>query len=192
MSEPVDRLHELLARVQENRQAPRAVAEPRPAAAKAAAAAPFVSARQPMRPAMEEHIPQARSLPAKPVAAPTAQAPLAPAPSRSQPAVVPDRRLSRERLSTPLELAVEDELRKGPSEPPTSQFSLGKEGRAELDLADRAPRAGIGGDAPDFVIEPAPMREPNRPIAQTVSKHATEVDMTFGAMLRRSLSLRPR
>jgi hypothetical protein len=41
------------------------------------------------------------------------------------------------------------------------------------------------------VIEPEPMREPARPIAQVVSRHSPQVDATFGAMLKRSLSLRP-
>jgi hypothetical protein len=41
------------------------------------------------------------------------------------------------------------------------------------------------------VIEPDPPRATNRPIAQLVSKHVTAVDATFGAMLKRSLSLRP-
>lgn len=41
------------------------------------------------------------------------------------------------------------------------------------------------------IIEPDPPREVVRPIAQVVSKHAPAVDATFGAMLKRSLSLRP-
>jgi hypothetical protein len=41
------------------------------------------------------------------------------------------------------------------------------------------------------VIEPDAPRAATRPIAQLVSKHAPVVDATFGAMLKRSLSLRP-
>jgi hypothetical protein len=41
------------------------------------------------------------------------------------------------------------------------------------------------------VIEPEAQRPSTRPIAQLVSKHAPVVDATFGAMLKRSLSLRP-
>lgn len=41
------------------------------------------------------------------------------------------------------------------------------------------------------VIEPDPPRQSARPIAQLVSKHVPAVDATFGAMLKRSLSLRP-
>jgi hypothetical protein len=41
------------------------------------------------------------------------------------------------------------------------------------------------------IIEPDPPREIVRPIAQVMSKHAPPVDATFGAMLKRSLSLRP-
>ena len=41
------------------------------------------------------------------------------------------------------------------------------------------------------IIEPDPPREVVRPIAQVMSKHAPAVDATFGAMLKRSLSLRP-
>ena len=40
-------------------------------------------------------------------------------------------------------------------------------------------------------FEPEVPRAMNRPIAQLVSKHAPVVDATFGAMLKRSLSLRP-
>jgi hypothetical protein len=40
-------------------------------------------------------------------------------------------------------------------------------------------------------IEPDVPRPATRPIAQLVSKHAPVVDATFGAMLKRSLSLRP-
>jgi hypothetical protein len=41
------------------------------------------------------------------------------------------------------------------------------------------------------LIEPEPIREPARPIAQVVSRHSPQADATFGAMLKRSLSLRP-
>lgn len=41
------------------------------------------------------------------------------------------------------------------------------------------------------MIEPEAPRPATRPIAQLVSKHAPVVDATFGAMLKRSLSLRP-
>jgi hypothetical protein len=41
------------------------------------------------------------------------------------------------------------------------------------------------------MIEPDAPRALTRPIAQLVSKHAPVVDATFGAMLKRSLSLRP-
>jgi hypothetical protein len=41
------------------------------------------------------------------------------------------------------------------------------------------------------VIEPDMPRTSARAIAQVVSKHAPAVDATFGAMLKRSLSLRP-
>jgi hypothetical protein len=41
------------------------------------------------------------------------------------------------------------------------------------------------------MIDPDPPRQSTRPIAQLVSKHVPAVDATFGAMLKRSLSLRP-
>ena len=53
-----------------------------------------------------------------------------------------------------------------------------------------APTAQLS-DEP-FTIEPEPLREPTRPIAQVMSKQSMEMDVTFGAMLKRSLSLRPR
>ena len=41
------------------------------------------------------------------------------------------------------------------------------------------------------IIDPAPP-QPTRPVAQVVSKHPSVTPQTFGELLRRSLSLRPR
>jgi hypothetical protein len=54
-----------------------------------------------------------------------------------------------------------------------------------------APPAVIQEPIVPRVIEPEAQRPATRPIAQLVSKHAPVVDATFGAMLKRSLSLRP-
>lgn len=208
MSQQVERLQQLLSRVQENRHAARGRggnAPPAAAAAASVAAAPStgtvakpspqaapasVSARQPTRQIIEETVVAPRSIPTKPAA--TASVAAAPSPRAAQ-EVVPDRKSSRDRLSTPLELAVEDELRRAPSEAPTSEFTASRPARPEPSVAEKPHAAAPSrGDGADIVFEPEPVREPARPIAQTVSRHATEVDMTFGAMLRRSLALRPR
>lgn len=104
-----------------------------------------------------------------------------------------------------------------PKRPPARATSLEKALNAELDREEPAvsappPLAAARREAPATaqrpdrpaaeppagpqpivprLIDPDPPRASARPIAQLVSKHAPAVDATFGAMLKRSLSLRP-
>jgi hypothetical protein len=207
---PVDRLQGLLTRVQENRMAARpapsagaSTASPQPTAAATApkpmsmGASPGMqgAARQPSRaPIAEERVnlPQNRSMGARP---PAAAPEPAPKPREAAPAPVPlatAAHSTRDRLSTPLEMALEDEINKSPSEPPTAQFAVSRPARPAPGKPSFGAARNPNDEEADFSVEAEPMREPNRSIAQVVSKHAPEIDATFGAMLRRSLSLRPR
>lgn len=149
-------------------------ARPAPAAQPAAMPAPIRSA-PPSPPKLQA--------PARPAPTPAiAEAPRAAAAPTPPAATDTGRRAAQAPSASPLEMAV-----------------------AELDLPTggakaAAPAAAAGPMAPQIspdeafeprVIEPEPMREPARPIAQVVSRHSPQVDATFGAMLKRSLSLRP-
>jgi hypothetical protein len=102
----------------------------------------------------------------------------------------------RERTSTPLEMAVEGELHRGTPVDLGAPVEANLGGRRNsitepaLPAADSRPTPADGLEMP-LTFEPEPVREGTRPIAQIVSKHAPQVDATFGAMLKRSLSLRP-
>jgi hypothetical protein len=169
--------------------------EPARAVSPAARPAPAAQApASPMRPAAAAP----PSPPAKPqmpartaVEAPAARAPAAEAPSARRP--------GQDRSATPLEMAVAElDLPSGGAPAPAPSRL---DARREVP-ATAAPIAAAAAPAPvpmappiapdeAFVIEPEPMREPARPIAQVVSRHSPQVDATFGAMLKRSLSLRP-
>ncbi len=196
MTQQVERLEALLTRVQENRAVPRARAAVQPtaaaapapkqpiAAAPAAAAKPVPAPVAPTRPVMQER--DRGSVTEERVSLPGQRAPTRPVDAKE-----PARRPERERMSTPLEMAVEEELlANSPSEPPTGQWST--QARVPAGMAGKPVPTGPIATEPSFTVEPEPLREPARPIAQVVSKHATEIEATFGAMLKRSLGLRPR
>jgi len=206
----IEQLEDLLLRVQKNRMPKHAWAGTEsPVAASAAsppAARALVAAPTPVSPA-----PVVRSAPPapppkptpfrNPLAAPTAKPiegfakpePLVPTPLAS-------RRPGQDHTATPLEMAVAELGFAPPSNTATTPGTIAAEARREP-AAPPAPHSSI--DAPEsdvtspsdsispLVIEPEAMREPARPIAQVVSRHAPQVDATFGAMLKRSLSLRP-
>ena len=204
MTQQVDKLQQLLTRVQGNRNARASAPEParaQPAAAQtapamqpAAAAAPVKSvaaapAPVPARPVMQER--ERGSVTEERVSLPAHRVAQAQTSKVAQEIAVPARKPERDRLSTPLEMALEDELTRAPSEPPTSQFSPSA-ARPAASPAGKPVASPSSFEQPSFSVEPEPLREPNRSIAQVVSKHAPEVDATFGAMLKRSLGLRPR
>lgn len=185
--------------------APVAAAKPAPVAevakpAPAARPAPVDSGSPALRGGSP---PAVRTMPPAPPAAAPKPQPIArpavaeaPAPrAEVQPPRSPEAQPARrgqDRSATPLEMAVAE----------LDLASATAQSKAE---ARREPVAAAPAPAPvpiappiapeeafePHVIEPEPMREPARPIAQVVSRHAPQVDATFGAMLKRSLSLRP-
>jgi hypothetical protein len=214
--ERVERLEALLSRVQDNRKRTRTPAGlgnmPRPEIAKAVAAPAPEAPRsvpevaKPLAPARHAPIaPAVRTMPpAPPAPAPVAKPQPIARPAIAEPPapraeVQPPRsaepqpaRRGQDRSATPLEMAVAE------LDLATATAQSKAEARREPVAAAPAPApAPIAPPiAPDEafearVIEPEPMREPARPIAQVVSRHAPQVDATFGAMLKRSLSLRP-
>lgn len=198
--ERVERLEALLSRVQENRNRPRtrtpAGLGAAPQVAKAAEAPKAAPVREPQaaapRPAPVMQKPVVRTIPPAPptpsgkaIAQPPAARAAAPEPG---PASQPARRPGQDRSATPLEMAVAE----------LDLASAAASNKAEVRREPAAPAAPAVAPAiaPEeafepYVIEPEPIREPARPIAQVVSRHAPQVDATFGAMLKRSLSLRP-
>jgi hypothetical protein len=165
MSTQVERLEALLERVRENRGQPRAGAPAQPAApARFEAAAPA-----PARPAP----------------------PPAPAAARAEP-----RQADRAKPgATPLEMAFEDQL-SGPHAPPQAKPAPqpapasfkpreAAPSFAQQSSAAAAPREGA------MLVDPV-VPQPSKPIVQVVSKHPPSVASTFGELLKRSLSLRPR
>jgi hypothetical protein len=184
----VQRLSALLSRVQQNRQQARgdgsissgSAAQNPPALA--AAAAPRAQLSAP---------PDERSARQPEVTAPPPPPPRRPAPSKA----------------SPLEIAFAGELERDAGEAPTATTTRAGLGSPELrrePARAQVPQAQpsqhpalLESEPPEFeeivphVIEPDPPREIVRPIAQLFSKHAPPVDASFGAMLKRSLSLRP-
>jgi hypothetical protein len=88
-------------------------------------------------------------------------------------------------------MALEDELGRPPEDVASEPIPASRKPTEPRMPAIRSAAPAEFSDQP-FTVEPEPLREPARPIAQVMSKHAPQVDSTFGAMLKRSLSLRPR
>jgi hypothetical protein len=84
--------------------------------------------------------------------------------------------------ATPLELAIEDEVVRASREPVRAAAP------SPAAPAQAAPAASAQGRT---LADPAPMAV-SRPIAQSGAKHPPASGQTFGDLLRRSLSLRPR
>jgi hypothetical protein len=161
----VGRLEALLAKVQKNRQAPRGGVHADSGISLSAGAGDGgrgVLESAPERPRAAVEAPRK--------AEPPERAPAAPAQAR--PAVAADSRNSRvEEESVP---------------PPLPAARPAAAQRPAVEASSPANQPIV-----PRVIEPDPPRTSGRPIAQLVSKHAPPVDATFGAMLKRSLSLRP-
>jgi hypothetical protein len=209
----VEKLEALLSRVQENRKRPRPAAgigllkpevartAPEPAkplhASLTQTAAGLMPPQQQAVAAPESVRPVAKPGP-QPAPAPRAAAP-APAPVKPQ---IPARQPAPEPAPAPRAAAPEP-MRKPaqagatPLEMAVAGLDMPATARAEPRREPAAPAAPMAPPiSPDEAfeprrIEPEPIREPARPIAQTVSRHSPQVDATFGAMLKRSLSLRP-
>jgi hypothetical protein len=179
----VERLTVLLQRVQQNRQKPRS-----------GGAGRAIPTRMAVQPVAANNVTVAN----KEVEAPRPRRstpPLAPEPAPApamasmpaEPPPPPPRRPAPGARPSPMERAVANEIEREPPPPPPPREAPAVSMRQApaptpvMDPQDIVPR----------VIEPDPPRPSARPIAQLVSKHAPPVDATFGAMLKRSLSLRP-
>ena len=115
------------------------------------------------------------------------------APAAQEPAFTPAERRARPG-ATPLELAVEDTLdrpavspvqapNRGPAQPLAAPAASAPAAAAPAAPAQR--RDGV------VLADPTPPA-PARPIAQVLSKQPPIVPTSFGDLLKRSLSLRPR
>lgn len=209
----IEQLEDLLLRVQKNRMPKGTTAlAASPAAANTAGSAgarALAAAPAPVSPA-----PVVRSAPPAPPPKPTpfrnplAEPPAKPAESFAKPepivpGSVPARRPGQDRRATPLEMAVAELGFTPPSSTATTPGTVAAEARREPPVSHVSNESNESNDDPEIdltqpedslaplVIEPEAIREPARPIAQVVSRHAPQVDATFGAMLKRSLSLRP-
>jgi hypothetical protein len=184
MTGQTDRLQALLVRVQENRQQPRGGNTRAYQAPPAVQEAPVVHRAQPA----PREVPQ-------PVYAAAAQAPAAqPAfGERTQPRSADPR--GAKAAATPLEMAVEGRLSapihapaNTPPQAPAQSHAHAPPQRAHAQAA--APAAPVSREG--VVLVEAQVPQPTRPIAQVVSMNPPSLAATFGELLRRSLSLRPR
>jgi hypothetical protein len=180
-SAQVEKLEALLARVQRNRTQPRAGSgsngRPRDEMS-------FEGVTS-VRPAPEPVQP-AQARPPTPMAAPEMQAPPVPRPqvrAITEPIAAPGPGASRP-ARTPLEMAVENKLER-PSTHPHQQPS------SAVTVPQPVSFARSASDEPVMLADPAPVQA-SRGIGQVVSKSPPIVAQTFGDLLRRSLSLRPR
>jgi hypothetical protein len=217
-TQQVDRLQALLQRVKQNRDAPRAsdanptanartnsnakaaqapaVARPAaPAAVAPQAPAQPVAARKPapQGPTTPVGMPTPARVAAPPVAAIDDELDFSslppPGASRApqEPAFTPAERRTRPG-ATPLEMAVEDTLDR-PAVAPVVPLPT----RAAQPAAPPAPAPAAAAARRDGVVLADPLpATPARPIAQVLSKQAPITPTSFGDLLKRSLSLRPR
>ena len=161
----VEKLEALLVRVQRNRTQPRNGAGASQGFAREASfeAAPA---------------PQAPRPPVRPIAEPIAQSPA----TASRPA------------RTPLEQAVENKLER-PSTHPHLQAVPSPQSPAQSAASAPVPQplsfAKAGAEEPSLVVDPPPPAA-TRSVGQVVSKQPLIASQSFGDLLRRSLSLRPR
>jgi hypothetical protein len=178
-----------------------AAAAPRPAAAPAPQApAPQAKKPAPQGPTTPVGMPTPARVAAPPVAAmadeldfsslPPPGASRAPA---QEPAFTPAERRTRPG-ATPLEMAVEDTLDRPAVSPVVAQPARAQPAPAPQAPAPAPPAAQAAPAAKrDGVVlaDPVPAN-PARPIAQVLSKQAPITPTSFGDLLKRSLSLRPR
>jgi hypothetical protein len=117
-----------------------------------------------------------------PVAAPAPPAVRAPAAPVRSAAPAPEQR-PKPKAPTPLEMAVEGRISQPAMPPP----------EAKPQLPPTRPRVAAVAPAPQGVLlVEGTLAEPSKPIAHVVSMHPPSTALTFGELLRRSLSLRPR
>jgi translation initiation factor IF-2 len=205
MSHPqVERLEALLARVQRNRSLPRrdnAAPAPRPRAEQApaapVAAAPVPRPRVEQPPAAPPAAPAARPRVEQAPAAPVAAAP-APKPRAEQPPPAPIAPpAARPRTEQPQPAPASAPPRAKPALTPLEMALEGRAGQPATPLRQQLidsvppPAAAPMRDVGRVLAEPS-TPEPSKPNVQVVSKQPPHAVASFGELLRRSLSLRPR
>jgi hypothetical protein len=118
--------------------------------------------------------------PPVPVVSPRVPAAAAPAPAAAPAAIsMPGQPARAKPAPTPLEMALEGRASRQPERPPPAAEA------APITFAPPAPQGGR------VLAEPV-TAEPTKPIVQVVSKQPPHAAASFGELLRRSLSLRPR
>jgi len=127
-------------------------------------------------------VPAARAVPPPVVPRP-------PVRQTTEPVVAPSPAASSRGPRTPLEIAVEDKLEHPSTRPHQSVPQRPPAAAAPAPAPAPAPRASA--DEPITLADP-PAPAVSKPIAQVVSKQPPVASATFGDLLRRSLSLRPR
>ena len=172
MNAPVERLQALLARVQENRHQPRDGA---------ADAHPQIAA-----------VPQPVYQPAQPAPASRAAAtqPRTAEPRGGRPAATPLEMAVEGRLGEPAYVAQPAAPNPAPVRPQLQQVQPQAQPQAQPRAQAAAPAAPVSHEG--VVLVEANVAQPTRPIAQVVSMNPPSLAPTFGELLRRSLSLRPR
>jgi hypothetical protein len=172
----VGKLEALLARVQHNR----AQARGNGAAQDAFESMPSLV------PAPDSHPPTPARAPAQ-MAAAAPPVPRPPARPTTEPVAQPSAATGSRPARTPLEIAVENKLER-PSTHPHLQAVPSQPAQVPhpVSFANRPV-----GDEPSAVIDPTPPAA-SRSVGQVVSKQPLIAAQTFGDLLRRSLSLRPR
>lgn len=185
----IDRLQDLLGRVQRNRRASGAPHAPAPPMARAGASAAI---RDSLPAALDPEVLAQDEFPLEPERGsipisldPTSSPP--PAVQVPRAAAVPyEARMSRPQpvpdAYAPAEFGdLAESPRSAPPEPEHASFGQSYEER----LGEFPPAEGS-------VITAPPVPQPTRPIAQVVSRHPPVEPLTFGKLLGRSLSLRAR
>jgi hypothetical protein len=181
-TQQVERLTALLARVQRNRGLPRGDnGASRPQAAPMTAP---VAAAPPARRA-EPPVAAVPTPPAAVMATPAG----ASAAARARPAPTPLEMAFEGRVSQPEQLTQPIDLAPLPTASSSGGTAAASRGGASADTA--ASRGGASGRDGRVLAEPN-TPEPSKPIVQVVSKQPPHTAASFGELLRRSLSLRPR
>ena len=183
MSTQVERLQALLQRVQENRGRLRVAGEA-PLRANAPAMSLPVQAHAAARPRPDSASFAGFELP--PAAAPAEHRPEPRVPDRSKPGATPLEMAFEDQFNMP-PLQVAQPVPSQPKPPPQPQRAASRP--AEL-MAAAAP-VGAGTDDGFLLADPEPPK-PSKPVAQVISKQPPMSAPSFGELLRRSLSLRPR
>jgi hypothetical protein len=125
---------------------------------------------------------RAPSIEARPPAVSVPSPPQARAIATPPPPMAPEPR-AKPKSATPLELAVEGQIASPVTAPLHTQTAAG--------IAPPPAASARPIEQPTLLVDSEPVQS-QKPITNVVSKHPPRSSLTFGELLRRSLSLRPR